>query len=236
MIGDIDIRTIEAIKEAIEEFSKRLIEEASNYSKFRADLIKIAIAMSLGKYRIMNPQELKGLKRESIETILFVMNCFERAKAIIKTKKSTDRIIEIRIVEDEEVQKMLELMKIQYEVLQKRFDGEKEKLEKEIERTEKEYKDFKNFMIEIMVTEDKIHYLQDIIFFYGDLEDVKDSLEIAKAKGKDVKAIAKELADIYDPEGVLYCLYKVDKKKAEELAKELNIDFEKFKREFEIEA
>jgi len=236
MIGDIEVEVLETLKNGVQEFSKKLAKEASMYGDFREDLAKIVIALSTDKYRIRNPQELKGLKKDDIDTILFTYNCFGSLKAIIRTKNGQNRILEIEIFEDEEARKLVELMKVQHDTLMSRFEKEKEELEKEIERKEKEYTEFKNFMIEIMIEEDMIHYLQDIIFFYGGLEDIKDALEIAKVKGKDIKKIAEKIADIYDPEGVLYVLYKVDKEAAKELANELGIDFEKFKREFEIEA
>ena len=65
-----EVEVIKTIKRGVQELSKKLIEEASQYSEFRADMIKTAIALMQSKYRIQNIQELVGIKRESIDSIL----------------------------------------------------------------------------------------------------------------------------------------------------------------------
>lgn len=211
MIGDIEVEVLETLKNGVQEFSKKLVEEASQYSEFRTDLVKVAIALSLEKYRIMNPQELRGIKKSDIYTILFTYNCFHSTKAIIKLKNGQDRTISIMPIIDEEVQKMLELMKVQYNTLLKKFNERFEEKEKEIERKEDAFEDLKKYTIAKLIDHDDYDDLRRLLWFYGNIEDYKFIIELAKEKGKDPKAIVEIISDI---EG---------------------IDPEVFKKEFEIE-
>ena len=234
--NDIDIEVLETIKRGISEFSKRLIEKASSFSEFRTDMIRTAIALMQGKYRIQNPEDLKGLKKSDIRTILFVHNCFEGTKAIIKTKKGEDRIISIKTIEDEEVKRLTELMKAQYETLQKRFNEEKEELKKEIERKEKEIKEIKEMTINHLIEKEDTEGLKKLLYFYGTEDDIKYTLEKAKEEGKDVYWIAKKIASAIEPELVAYALYQINKEKAEAFLSDYGINIEEFKKEFELEA
>jgi len=215
-VNDIDINAIETLKEGIEEFSKKLIEEASNYSEFRTDMIRTAIALSQGKYGIANPEELKGLEKDNIDTILLTYNCFGSLKAIIKTKKGTDRIISIKIIEDEEVKKLTELMKIQHTTLKKILEKTKEEKEKELKKKAKEMKELKETIINHLVEKEDYDGLKKLLWFYGDPEDYRFAIEIAKEKGKDLKTIVEIISDIEGLEEAL------------ELLKEFGIDLEEF--------
>lgn len=234
--NDIDIRTLEAIKEAIEEFSKKLIEKASQFSELREDMIKTAIALSQGKYRIQNPEALVGIKKDDIKTILFVHNCFSGVKAILKLKNGQDKVISIKVLIDKEVEKLVELMKVQYEALKKIFEKEKKEVEKEIERKEKEIKEIKEMTINHMIEKEDIEGLKRLLFFYGDIEDVKYALEKAKEEGKDIYLLVKKLAEAIEPELVAYSLYQIDKEKAKLLLQDFGIDPEEFKKELLLEA
>lgn len=236
IINDLEIEVLEGLKKGIEEFSKRLIEEASNYSKFRADLIKIAIALSLRKYRIANPEALRGIKKDDIETVLFIYHCFEKPKIVIKTKDGQDRVLEIEAIEDEEVRKLLELMKLQYTTLKKRFNEVLEEKDKELKKKEDEIREIKETVVNYMIEKDDVEGLKKLLFFHGTEEDIKYTLEKAKEEGKDVYWVAKKISEALEPELVAYVLYSIDREKAEELLMDFGIDIEEFKKDFELEA
>ena len=234
--NDIDIETIETLKKGISEFSKRLIEKASQFSNFRTDMIRTAIALSQGKYRIMNPQELKGIKKDDIDTILFTYNCFNGLRTILKLKNGRDRIISIKVIEDEEVQKLVGLMKIQYEALQREYEKDIEFREEIIDKKEREIEELKAFTMRRLIENDDIEGLKNLVFFHGDLETTKMALEYAIEMNKDVMKIAEALSDIEGTDTIAYLLYQIDKEKAFEFMNEYNIDFELLKQDFELEA
>jgi len=236
MVNEIEIEVLESLRKGIEEFSKELTKKATMYNEFREDMVRTAIALMQGKYRIANPEELKGLEKDNIDTILLTYNCFGSLKAIIKTKKGTDRIISIKIIEDEEVSKMLELMKIQQTTLKKILEKTKEEKEKELKKKEKEMKELKELMIERLIEKDDIEGLKDFIFFHGDLETTKMALEYAIEMKKDVKKVAEALSYIEGADTIAYLLYQIDKEKAFEFMDEFGIDFEVLKQDFGLEA
>ena len=132
------------------------------------------------------------------------------------------------------MKRLVELVRVQYDTLKKRFNKALEEKDKELKKKEEEIREIKETVINHLIEKDDIEGLKKLLYFYGDLEDIKYTLEKAKEEGKDVYWVAKKISEALEPELVAYALYQIDKEKAEELLADYGIDIEEFKKEFEL--